>query len=127
MAWHKEKKHYGIAWNKLGQTFPNLGIWYVDTEEFKINKRSWINCEPEKTQKKETLRGLVIGKWNDSDKPKWKLSKTVEICKVCDKELFYRGQNPAKLFREAISRNDKSYINQWVLGCRFPWLKGAGK
>lgn len=34
-------KQYPIAWGKLGKAFPNLSIWYVDTERSNIEEYTW--------------------------------------------------------------------------------------
>lgn len=36
-------KQYPIAWGKLGKAFPNLSIWYVDTEQDTLEEYSWSN------------------------------------------------------------------------------------
>jgi hypothetical protein len=36
-------KQYSVAWEKLGQAFPNLEVWYVDTEPGKVEKYPWSN------------------------------------------------------------------------------------
>ena len=40
----KRKQQYGIAWDKIGKAFPNLDLWYVDTEAGDIVKRGWTHC-----------------------------------------------------------------------------------
>ena len=34
-------QNYPVAWEKLGKAFPNLRIWYVDTERGKVEEHSW--------------------------------------------------------------------------------------
>jgi len=34
-------RHYGIAWQRLGQAFPELQIWLVDTEKLSYTKTTW--------------------------------------------------------------------------------------
>jgi hypothetical protein len=34
-------KQYPVAWEKLGKAFPNLSIWYVDTQQDTLEKYSW--------------------------------------------------------------------------------------
>jgi len=38
-----QRKHqYLIAWEKLGKTFPNLYIWYVDTKRKMVEEYPWL-------------------------------------------------------------------------------------
>jgi len=34
-------RNYPVAWAKLGRTFSNLRIWYVDTEEGTVEEYQW--------------------------------------------------------------------------------------
>ena len=34
-------QQYPVAWEKLGKAFPNLRIWYVDTEENLVEEYPW--------------------------------------------------------------------------------------
>ena len=34
-------QQYPVAWGKLGRAFPNLQIWYVDTESGSVEEHSW--------------------------------------------------------------------------------------
>ena len=40
----QRKRQYGIAWEKIGNAFPNLEIWYVDTHNGHVVERSWTQC-----------------------------------------------------------------------------------
>lgn len=37
----QRKLHYGVAWDKIGKAFPNLKIWYVDTEHKTVKEYPW--------------------------------------------------------------------------------------
>jgi len=37
----QRKRNYSVAWEKLGRAFPNLKIWYVDTEQNVIEEFPW--------------------------------------------------------------------------------------
>jgi len=37
----RRMRQYPVAWSKLGKAFPNLNIWYVDTEQSKIEEYPW--------------------------------------------------------------------------------------
>ena len=39
----QRKQQYSIAWEKLGKTFSNLWLWYVDTELNGIEEYPWSN------------------------------------------------------------------------------------
>lgn len=39
----QREQHYPIAWDKLGKAFPNLKLWYVDTEKGSIEEYQWAN------------------------------------------------------------------------------------
>ncbi len=41
----QRKRQYGVAWEKIGRAFPNLEIWYVDTENEVVERRSWLACD----------------------------------------------------------------------------------
>ena len=36
-------RQYGIAWVKLGRTFPNIEIWYADTDKNTVEEYSWLS------------------------------------------------------------------------------------
>ena len=40
----RRKQQYGLAWNKIGATFPNLEIWYVDTITDHVKECTWSHC-----------------------------------------------------------------------------------
>jgi hypothetical protein len=40
----RRKQQYGLAWNKIGATFPNLEIWYVDTLTDQVKEFTWSKC-----------------------------------------------------------------------------------
>lgn len=37
----RRANHYGIAWERIGQVFPELEIWLVDIENCKYQKTLW--------------------------------------------------------------------------------------
>ena len=37
----QRKQQYPVAWEKLGKAFPNLRLWYVDTEQDTLEEYSW--------------------------------------------------------------------------------------
>jgi len=37
----QRKQQYPAAWEKLGKAFPNLRIWYVDTEQNIVEEYTW--------------------------------------------------------------------------------------
>ena len=39
----QRQRQYPKAWKKIGEAFPNLEIWYVDTEAATVIERSWLN------------------------------------------------------------------------------------
>jgi len=39
----QRKQQYPMAWEKLGKTFPNLWIWYVDTYLNTVEEYPWAN------------------------------------------------------------------------------------
>jgi len=39
----QRKQHYSVAWDKLGKAFPNLRLWYVDTEKDAVEEYQWAN------------------------------------------------------------------------------------
>jgi hypothetical protein len=34
-------RNYPVAWDKLGRAFPNLKVWYVDTEQGTVEEYAW--------------------------------------------------------------------------------------
>jgi hypothetical protein len=40
----RRKQQYGVAWNKIGISFPNLEIWYVDTVTDHVKEYTWSDC-----------------------------------------------------------------------------------
>jgi len=34
-------RQYPVAWSKLGKVLPNLNIWYIDTEQSKVEEYPW--------------------------------------------------------------------------------------
>jgi len=38
----QRKQQYPVAWDKLGKAFPNLRIWYADTEHNIVEQHSWV-------------------------------------------------------------------------------------
>lgn len=39
----QRKQQYPVAWEKLGKAFPNLRLWYVDTEQNTLEEYPWSN------------------------------------------------------------------------------------
>lgn len=39
----QRKQQYSVAWEKLGKAFPNLRLWYVDTEQDTLEEYFWSN------------------------------------------------------------------------------------
>lgn len=39
----QRKQQYPVAWEKLGKAFPNLRLWYVDTEQDTLEEYPWAN------------------------------------------------------------------------------------
>jgi len=74
-----------------------------------------------KTNRKKTLRGLVIQMWEEEGEPDWDYSETRNACLEANDELQTRGLNPAKQFREKVEENNEAYIENWVGGCHFEW------
>jgi len=75
----------------------------------------------------DKVRGLVTETWAEHGKPAWSAAQTVEVAVNVDRQLEERGLNPAPRFREARTSDDRYSMRVWVLGCRFPWLRGAGR
>jgi hypothetical protein len=57
----QRRKHYGISWQKLGASFPNLEIWYVDTAKSGVTECNWLECVPAIKQTHSPNRDLA---WN---------------------------------------------------------------
>lgn len=38
----QRKQQYRVAWGKLAKAFPNLWVWYVDTEQKTVEKYTWL-------------------------------------------------------------------------------------
>jgi hypothetical protein len=39
----QRQQQYPVAWGKLAAAFPNLNLWYVDTENGTVEERRWSN------------------------------------------------------------------------------------
>ena len=39
----QRKEQYPVAWEKLGKAFPNLKLWYVDTQQDTVEEYPWSN------------------------------------------------------------------------------------
>lgn len=39
----QRKEQYPVAWEKLGKAFPNLKLWYVDTQQNTVEEYPWSN------------------------------------------------------------------------------------
>jgi hypothetical protein len=39
----QRKQQYKVAWGKIGNAFPNLKVWYVDTSGNMVEEYSWSN------------------------------------------------------------------------------------
>jgi len=39
----QRKQQYPVAWEKLGKAFPNIRLWYVDTEQDTLEEYFWSN------------------------------------------------------------------------------------
>jgi hypothetical protein len=74
----------------------------------------------------DSLRGLVISRWEESGRPHWDLDRTIQETESADAELARRGQNPAHTLRTHRLSHDDVYVRSWTKGCRFPWLSPAG-
>ncbi len=37
----RRRNQYPVAWDKLGEAFPNLQVWYADTERKTVEKYPW--------------------------------------------------------------------------------------
>lgn len=70
----------------------------------------------------ESLRGLVIAKWERSGRPRWDLAQTVRVTESADEELASRGLNPAPAFRKHRRDGDDVFVRNWTHGARFPFL-----
>ena len=68
----------------------------------------------------KTLRAEIIKQWENKNHPQWSTDETVKVAIDSDKAF---STSPAPQFRQAIQKNDKQYLKQWVRGCRFSWLK----
>ena len=71
-----------------------------------------------------SIRGLVVGRWDEAGRPAWSRAHTIEVAIAVDSELEERGLNPAERFRELRLAGDRFGMRGWIIGCRFPWLVG---
>jgi hypothetical protein len=39
----QRQQQYPVAWGKLASVFPNLNLWYVDTEKGTVEEYPWAN------------------------------------------------------------------------------------
>ena len=70
-----------------------------------------------------SLRGEVGLKWERAGAPSWGLTQTIRETVVSDEELEKGRRNPAPTFRKARVGADHEYVERWVRGCKFPWLR----
>lgn len=70
----------------------------------------------------ESLRGLVVSRWEANGRPAWNLIQTVEQVEHADDELASRGLSPARSLHARRSAGDRAAVEVWTRGCRFPWL-----
>ena len=68
------------------------------------------------------VKGLVISRWEESGRPRWDLTRTIQETESADEELASRGRNPAPAFRKHRTAGDDSYVKTWTWGCHFEWL-----
>jgi hypothetical protein len=59
----QRKRQYGLAWNKIGATFPNLEIWYIDTVTGQVKECTWCQCV-DHTNAKPSVAVRVRKAWN---------------------------------------------------------------
>jgi hypothetical protein len=75
----------------------------------------------------DKIRGLVADRWEAASGPPWSVAETLEVAVAVDRELEHRGLNPARRFREMRLDDDRFGMRGWILGCRFPWLRGRAE
>ena len=69
------------------------------------------------------FKGRVIELWEEAGKPNWDYIQALNVCVDVNTDFITKSQNhPTKKFRDAIDRNDETYIKTWVMGCHFQWL-----
>lgn len=59
----RRKQQYGLAWNKIGETFPNLEIWYVDTLTDYVKECTWSECV-DRVNERKSVAVRVRKAWN---------------------------------------------------------------
>jgi hypothetical protein len=70
----------------------------------------------------ESLRGLVVTRWETNGRPSWDLARTIEEVERTDDALAGRALNPAHALRARRLAGDRPAVEAWTRGCRFPWL-----
>lgn len=80
-----------------------------------------VNCTGRRDQ---SLKGLVRQAWISTGKPPWDIDRTLRVAIAADSKLEGEGQmNPAPKFRASRRTRDLGYLRQWVMGCKFEWLR----
>lgn len=72
----------------------------------------------------QSLRGLVISRWEAAGRPAWDLTRTTREAEAADEALAADGVNPAAAFRARRLAGDSAALKTWTNGCRFEWLAG---
>ena len=66
-----------------------------------------------------SLRGCIIGKWEDDDSPlSVQYDQVLQWATDCDSDFESRGLNPAPVLREHIKNRDKG-LRSYLRGNRF--------
>jgi len=73
-------------------------------------------------KRKNSVRGMVIAKWQTVGEPNWDIHQTLKICVEVDSKLKAAGFGPAPKLRKAIKDSDEKYLMTWTFGCHFEWL-----
>jgi hypothetical protein len=80
-----------------------------------------------KIKRKNSVRGMVVAKWQAAGEPDWDIHQTLRICKDVDGKLEAAGFEPAPKFRKAVKKDDNKYLRTWTFGCHFEWLNPRPK
>ena len=72
----------------------------------------------------QSFRGLVQREWMNAGKPSWNVDDTLKVAVEADERLEQEGlKNSAEKFRINRKTKQLEYLQRWVKGCKFEWLK----
>jgi len=69
-----------------------------------------------------SLRGCIIGKWEDDDSPlSVQYDQVLQWATDCDSDFESRGLNPAPVFRGHLKNRNDTAVSWYLHGNRFPF------